>query len=340
VTADAQRPRGRYRSGKLPAGFALILALLYVHLTPLPVNAGQPTPPQRIGVIDTGFFPNTPFLKGLKEGFKAHGIEEGRDVTFDVRPIRGNLDEAAGAAASLVAAGVNLIVTGEGEHVARAAKATTRTLPIVFVGVGDPVASGLVSSMSRPGGNITGVSSMATELTPKRLEILKAMHPGIRRVWAVYHPEDLSAAAATRKAQDAAAWLKLELVTRAVRTPEELVGNLKGLRPGDGLLAPPQVTMNIPGLILDLQRMDRWPAVFNQTFWVEAGALVSYGSNMGADGVQAARLVARILHGERPQDLPVEGSNRVELAINLKTARSLGITIPPEVLVRADRVIQ
>jgi putative tryptophan/tyrosine transport system substrate-binding protein len=324
----------------LLGGFVPLLLLLCLLLPTRLVNAGQPTPPQRIGVIDTGFFPNTPFLKGLKEGLKAHGIEEGRDVTFDVRPIRGNLDQAPGAAASLVAAGVDIIITGEGEHVARAAKVTTRTLPIVFVGVGDPVAGGLVSSIARPGGNVTGVSSMATELTPKRLEILKAMHPGIRRVWAVYHAEDLSSAAATRKAEETAASLKLELVARAVRTPEELVGKLKGLRPGDGLLAPPQVTMNIPGLILDLQRMDRWPAVFNQTFWVEAGALVSYGPNMGVDGAQAGRLAARILRGQRPQDLPVEGSNRVELAINLKTARSLGITIPPEVLVRADRVIQ
>ena len=197
-----------------------------------------------------------------------------------------------------------------------------------------------MTSIPRPGGNITGISSLATELTPKRLEILKAMFPGVRRVWAVYYADDLSSAEAARKAQEVATLLKLEVVVRAVRTPEELVGHLKTLRPGDGLLSPPSVTMNIPAVILDLELMSKWPALFYNTFWAQAGALVSYGSDPHAEGVQAARLVARILRGERPQDLPVEGANKIELAINLKTARSLGITIPRDILVRADRVIE
>jgi putative ABC transport system substrate-binding protein len=177
-------------------------------------------------------------------------------------------------------------------------------------------------------------------LTPKRLELLKAMFPAVRRVWAVYYADDLSSAEAARKAQEVASLLKLEVVVRAVRTPEELVGYLKTLRSGDGLLSPPAVTMNIPSVILDLERMSRWPALFYNTFWAQAGALVSYGSDPYAEGVQVARLVARILRGEQPQDLPVEGANKIELAINLKTARSLGITIPRDILVRADRLIE
>jgi len=106
------------------------------------------------------------------------------------------------------------------------------------------------------------------------------------------------------------------------------------------LLSPPAVTMNIPAVILDLELMSKWPALFYNTFWSQAGALVSYGSDPYAEGVQAARLVARILRGERPQDLPVEGANKIELAINLKTARSQGITIPRDILVRADRVFE
>ena len=156
----------------------------------------------------------------------------------------------------------------------------------------------------RPGGDLTGISSLATELTPKRLEILKAMFPAVRRVWAVHYAEDLSAVAAARMAQDVASRLKLDVVAPAVRTPDELVGRLKTLRPGDGLLVPPSVTMNIPSVILDLVRMGKWPALFYNTFWAQAGGLVSYGSDPYAEGVQAARLVARILRGERPQDLP------------------------------------
>ena len=181
---------------------------------------------------------------------------------------------------------------------------------------------------------------MATELTPKRLEILKATFPGVRRVWAVYHADDLSSSAAARKAKEVAAVLKLEVVARAVRTQEDLVGHLKTLRPGDGLLSPPGLTLNIPGVILDLALMSKWPAVFANTFWVQAGGLASYGSDTHAEGVQAGRLVARILRGERSQDLPVEGANKIELAINLKTARSLGIALPRDILVRADRVIE
>jgi putative ABC transport system substrate-binding protein len=130
------------------------------------------------------------------------------------------------------------------------------------------------------------------------------------------------------------------VVAQAVRTREELVSHLKTLRSGDGLLALPGLALNIPGVILDLALMSKWPALFYNTFWVQAGALVSYGSDPHLEGVQAARLVARILRGERPQDLPVEGANKIELAINLKTARSLGIAIPRDILARADRVIE
>jgi putative ABC transport system substrate-binding protein len=129
-------------------------------------------------------------------------------------------------------------------------------------------------------------------------------------------------------------------VAQAVRTPEELVDRLKTLRPGDGLLSPPSVMMNIPGVLLDLQLMRKWPALFYNSFWAQAGALVSYGSDPYAEGVQAARLVARILRGERPQDLPVEAVNKIELAINLKTARSLGVSVPRDILIRAERVIE
>lgn len=317
----------------------LIATLVGVLWAPLPAAAQQTKRPQRIGILHSSFVPNTPPVAGLKAGLKAEGLEEGRDVTLDIRFTRGDPRATPTGAAALVKAGVELIFTAD-EEASRVTKAATQTIPIVFTRVGDPVAAGLVAAIAHPGGNVTGVSSLDTELVPKRLEILKAIYPALRRVWAVYHADDLSSLAAARKAREVAPLLKLEVLARSVRTPEELVGYLKAVRPGDGLLAPPSVAMNIPGLILDLELMSRVPAVFDRAFWVQAGATVSYGSDDHAEGVQAARLVAKILRGARPRDLPVEGANKIELTINLKTAKSLGVAIPPEILVRADRVIQ
>jgi putative ABC transport system substrate-binding protein len=242
----------------------------------------------------------------------------------------------------------------DGEEATQAAKVATKTIPVVFTQVGDPVAAGIVKEIAYPGGNITGVSSLATELAPKRLEILKAVFPSVRRVWAVYYAEEASSLAAARKVREAGPALKLDVVARPVHTTDELVANLKELRfaqggstinlkelrPGDGLLCPPTVTMNIPGLILDLVLGAGWPAVFPTAFWVQSGAVVSYGSDGYSEGAQAARLVTKILQGARPQDLPVEGANKIELAINLRTAKSLKVGIPPDILIRADRVIE
>jgi len=293
----------------------------------------------RIGILHEAYFPSIPQVGGLKAGLRAMGLEEGRDVTFDIRFTRGKPEAAPAAAAALVKARVDLIFTSD-EEATRAAKAVTQTIPIVFTGVGDPVAAGIVIAVNRPGGNVTGVSNLNTELVPKRLEILKALFPAVRRVWAVYHADDRSSLAAARKAQEVAPLLKLELVARPVRTSEELVGNLKAVRAGDALLFPPATTLNIRGLILDLHLSAGVPTVFGDVLWVKAGGLVSYGTEDYADGLQAARLVAKILRGARPQDLPVEGANKIELAINLKTAKALGVTIPREILARADQVIE
>lgn len=318
------------------AGLIVSLALA---VAPLTSDAQQAKRPYRIGILHEAYFPSIPQVEGLKAGLKVLGLEEGRDVTFDIRFTRGKPEAAPVAAAALIKAGVDIIFTAD-EEATRATKAATQTIPIVFSGVGDPVAAGIVSSVAHPGGNITGVSNLATELVPKQLEVLKAIVPSLRRVWVVHHADDRSSIAAARKAQEVAALLKLEVVAQPVRTTEELVGSLKALRPGDGLLCPPAVTLNIPGLILDLERGSRVPAVFYNVFWVQAGGMVSYGVDYYVTGVQAARLVAKILRGARPQDLPVEGANKIELAINLKTARSLGVAIPREILARADQVIE
>ena len=321
-----------------PTAMCLVVLALALFAAPLAADA-QGKPPYRIGVVHTGFVPNTPPVEGLRAGLKALGLQEGRDLTLDIHPTKGDLQLAQTEATALAASGVDLIFA-ESERIARAVKSATQTVPMVFVQVGDPVAAGLVTSVPHPGGNVTGVSSLATELTPKRLEILKVVFPTVRRVWVVYHADDLSSSATAHKAQEVASLLKLEIVSRAVRTQEELVSHLKTLRPGDGLLSPPTVMMSIPGTILDLQLMARWPAIFYTSFWVQGGAVVAYGSPIDHDSAQASRLVVRILRGERPQDLPVEGSNKIELTINLKTAKALGITMPDEILARADRIFE
>ena len=323
----------------VPAAMVIAVFTLGILASPLVADAQRASRPYRIGVLHTGFFEEIPSVAGLKAGLRALGLEEGRDVTFDIRFARGRLEEVPILAASLVGTRPDLLVAMQ-EFSARALRLATSKIPVVFVEVGDPFAADLVASIPRPGGNVTGVYSLVTELTPKRLEILKATFPGVRRVWAVYHTDDLSSRAAARKAQEVSAVLKLDLVAQAVRTSEELVSQLKMLRAGDGLLSPPGLSLNIPGVILDLMLMAKWPALFYNSFWVQAGALVSYGSDPHAEGVQAARLVARILRGEQPQELPVEGANKIELAINLKTAKSMGISVPRDILVRADRVIE
>ena len=201
-------------------------------------------------------------------------------------------------------------------------------------------AAALVNEFAHPGGNASGVSGLFTELAPKRLEVLKAVIPTLRRVWAIYYADDPQSLAATRKAEEAAPPLKVELVARPVRTPEELASSLKAVRRGDGLIAPDVAALDIPDQILQKSLSARIPVVFGTAFWAGYGALVSYGADYHAQGRQAARLVAKILRGVHPQDLPVEGANKIELVINLKTAKRLGVTIPREILLRADKVIE
>ena len=310
----------------LTAAFALL---------PFSAEAQQARRPYRIGVLNEAWAANHPTVEGLKAGLRELGLEEGRDVTFDIRFTEGNPQTTPAAAAALVKAGVDLLFTSN-EAATQAAKAATQRLPIVFTLVGDPVAAGIVTKLAQPGGNLTGISSLTTELVPKRLEALKTLMPTVRRVWAIYYAGDPSSIAAVQKAQETAPRLKLELLARPVRAPAELERVLQDIQPGDALLPPDIATMDIPAVMLEVSLSSRVPAVFPAALWVGHGGLVSYGSDYHAQGVQAARLVAKILRGARPQDLPVEGADKIDLAVNLKTAALLGVTVPRKVLLRAD----
>ncbi len=296
--------------------------------------------PHRIGILSQAYFPNAPSVRGLKTGLRELGFDEGRDLLFETALGEGDAQRVRAAAMTLVRAKVDVIFADQ-EAAARAAKEATERIPIVFCAVGDPVATGMVKAMAHPGANATGVSGLTTELVPKRLESLRGAVPGMRRVWAVYDTADSTSRIAAQKAASVAGTLGFEVLDRPVRSSGEAIAALKtiplkeGLK--HGLLAPLEINLSIPGSIIDISP---WvPSVFDQPYWVEAGALMSYVADTAAMGQQAARLVAKILRGERPQDLPVEGANRIELVISLKTAKQLRVTIPQSVLTRADRVI-
>ena len=204
--------------------------------------------------------------------------------------------------------------------------------------MGDPIMAGILRTVAKPGGNLTGISSLTSDLAAKRLEILTTLAPKARRVWAIHYGDDASSIEAIRRAEVAAKQLKVDLVARAVYTSQQLASTIKDIRPGDALLPPDVGTLDIPAALLEVSMSSRIPAVFTTSLWVGHGGLASYGADYRAEGVQAARLVAKILRGARAGDLPVEGADRIDLAVNLKTASLLGLMVPRKILLRADTI--
>lgn len=320
-----------------------IKVLMWLALVaPRMADAQQARKPYRVGTLTAAWAANHPAVEGLRAGLAALGMQEGRDIAFEHRYVEGRLEDLPAAAESLIAKHIDLLFT-EHENATRAAVKASTKLPIVFANVADPVASGFVRALSHPGGNVTGVSNVATEIAPKRLEMLKALAPGLRRVWLIYDAGGGSAALrAAQRIRAAAPVIGVELFDRPVRTPKELAAALAAVRPGDGLLPIESggTTLDIAAQMLGVAARAKALTMFSSAFWLEHGALAAYGTDHRAVGYQAARLVAKILAGTRPQDVPVEGANRIELVINLKVAKAIGISIPPAALLRAERVIE
>ena len=289
----------------------------------------------RIGVLTEAWAANHPTVEGLRAGLFDLGFEEGRDVTYDVRFTQGDTKALPAAATALLATGVDVIFTCS-EAATLAAKAATSKLPIVFTLISDPVASGIVESRARPSGNLTGISNLAVELAGKRLQVLKTLEPTVERVWVPHASDDPTAASALSRMRAAAAALGLEIVSRSISELSHMNALLAEIKRGDALFAPDNNSLDIAAAILDASLASRIPAMFPSSLWVGHGGLVSYGPDYHAQGTQAARLVAKILRGSRPQDLPVEGAAKIDLVVNLKTANHLGISVPRKVLLRAD----
>ena len=325
---------------KLAVGsISLMVLLVSSGLLSGAAGAAERARPFLIGVL-TAAWGHTPAVTGLRDGLRDLGYREDEQFVIGVRFTQGDLGALPAAARELVGQGVDLIFAS-GQSAKAAQQASTR-IPIVFAGEADPLGMGLIQSFARPGGNITGVASLGVELGAKRLEVFRAIIPGLQRVLFPYDPTDPHAVAEGRVYRDAANRLGIELVTWELRTQEEAQSALSRVGKGDveGIVAPQNPALNIPGFILEASTQRMVPTMFSNAFSVEQGGLVSYGPSFYESGRQAARLVDKILKGAQPGEIPVEVNSNIEFVINLKVAQALGLTIAPQVLFQADRIVR
>jgi putative ABC transport system substrate-binding protein len=319
----------------------LILGLIVVRLA-TGASATERTRPFRIGALTESWGP-TPGIVGLRDGLLALGYREPEQFVLGVRFTQGDVAALPAAARELVQYGVDLLFASD-VLAAKAAQMATPDVPVVFSGLGgNPVEMGLIASFARPGGNITGVVNLEVDLGPKRLEVFRELVPGLHRILFPYDPTNASSLAAVHRYREAARRLGLVLVEQLVRTQAEAQATLAQVRKDevDGILKPPHVTWNIPGFIAEAARQQGIPTMFDDVFWAEqGGVLASYGPDLYASGQQAARLLDKIFKGTKPAEIPVEVNSKIEFAINLKTAKALGLTIAPVVLYQADRLIR
>ncbi len=279
-------------------------------------------------------------LEGFREGLRNLGYVEGKNIVIEYRYAEGNLDRLPELAAELISLKVDLIVApGPAGLIAKKA---TKTIPIVFAAVQDPVAVGLVDSLALPGGNVTGLSSLAPELGGKRLELLKEVLPKITRV-ALLWGTSPEAQLTTKNTKEAARALGLKLQSLELRDSKDLDGAFQATTKerAQALLTSPGAIVNSQqARVIEFAAKKRLPAMYAVPEFVDAGGLMSYAPSLTEQFRQAATYVDKILKGRNPADLPVEQPMKFEFIVNLKAAKQIGLTIPPNVLVRADRVIR
>jgi putative ABC transport system substrate-binding protein len=296
----------------------------------------------KIGILSAAMTPWHSHTLGFRDGLKELGLAEGRSVTFEAQVSQGDTSRLAQMGAQLLQQKPDLLYC-VGSASAQACARLTRTIPVVFAEVGDPVALGLVKSLARPGGNVTGMANLRAELSAKRLELFKETVPSLRRVLITYDPREPEEVEAVEVARRAAGSLGLTLLERQIRAPLEIEPGLAELREGgrDGILIVQSgPTLNIPGRSLEVATSNGLPTMYPASFWTRFGALISYGPDQHDQGRQGARLAHKILTGTPPREVPVELPERIDFVVNLKTAKRLGLRIPSAVLLRADRVIE
>ena len=294
-----------------------------------------------IGFLTT-VAPTPDMLNALRLGLRERGYIEGQNLSIDVRWPKESFARDPGVAGDLVRSNVDVIIAWTTPAVEAARKATS-TIPIVMVGVSNPIEVGFINNLARPGGNITGVSNLASDLGAKLVELLNEIVPNANRIGLVCNPSNPGAMLQANGMEDAARALGLRVTRGEANNPEEFRRafgrfSAEGVN-GVVLVADPTI-IGHAAVITDLATAARLPTIFQRRENVEAGGLLSYGANLPGQIRQTAAYVDRILKGEKPADLPVEQPTRFELVVNLKTAKALGLRLPPSLLARADDVIE
>ena len=323
-------------------GLAVVLAVGLLTV-PLAAQGQQAAKAAQIGLLSSFSSSDTAaWHEAFRQGLRDLGWIEGRNIKIEYRYAEGRIDRLPVLAADLVRLKVDLIVTSVTPD-ALAAKNATQVIPIVMAAAGDVTVTGLVASLARPGGNITGLSQMNPELAGKRLELLREIVPNLTRVAVLWNPEDTISALTWKEIQLPARGSGIELHSLEVRSPSDIGKAFEGatrVRAGALAIMPSPVFVTNLRRLADLAVRNRLPSIFHVPDFVVAGGLVAYGPNRSDLFRRAATYVDRILKGAKPGDLPVEQPTKFELTINMKTAKALGLPIPQSILLRADQVIE
>jgi putative ABC transport system substrate-binding protein len=322
--------------------FSIWLLVTGLLTTAAPVNAQQPKL-IRIGILVAG--PASAVstrVEAFRRGLRERGYVEGKNIAIEYRYGEGKPERMSELAAELVRLKVNVIVTA-GSQATRPAKEATHTIPIVMANDNDPVGSGFIASLAKPGGNVTGLANLTTELSGKQVELLKEIRPKLSQLAVLRDLTEPGNPQAVRETDLAAQAYRLERQYLDVRVPPDIEPALLAAskKSTEALLVLPSAVFNqYRKQIVDLALNNRWPGMYPRAEYVEEGGLMTYGSSTTDLFRRAAIFVDKILKGAKPGDIPVEQPIKFDLVLNLKTAKQIGLTIPPNVLARADRVIR
>ena len=320
----------------------LLVLAAFAALLATPAQAQAPTKVFRIGVLALGNSRASPGTQAFMQALRERGYVEGQNMTLEFRHAEGKVDRLPALADELVQQRVDVFVT-EGNAAALAAKRATQSIPIVMAAAGDPIKSGIVASLAQPGGNVTGTTLIHPDLSAKRLQLLKEAAPGITRVAVIWNPSNPTSADLLRETESAAHAVGVQVQAFGARAPAEIDGALRAVAAaraqalitvGDGMLWSQRAR------IVDFAIQQRLPAMFPDREFAEVGGLMVYGPNAADIVRRAAALVDRVLKGAKPADLPIEQPTQMDLLLNLKTAKALGLAMPQSLRVRADEVIE
>ena len=319
------------------------LLVTFLLATVSPAQAQQPKKVPRIGFLVPGSSATySTRIEAFRQGLRELGYVEGKDIAIEYRYAEGNIESLQDFAAELIRLKVDILVVA-GSEATVAAKRATKEIPIVMANVGDPIARGIVASLARPGGNVTGLTSVSTDLSGKRLELLKETVPKLARVGVLWNPSDQGAAANFKETEATARAFKVRVQSLEVRSANDFESAFKAAIAGrvHALNVLQSGVINTHRIrIVEFATKSRLPTMFAEGAHVESGGLMSYGPSFPDMYRRAATYVDKILKGRTPSDLPVEQPMKFEFIINLITAKQIGLTIPPNVLVRADKVIR